>query len=105
MEVVSFNKHTTNKPKIKPVGNKMLVLPDPVKETSIRGIIIPMSANSQLEEATVILVSADVDIFIKEGERILYPRASGVEQEYDGIKYKFLNGPTIRDAGDIWAII
>jgi co-chaperonin GroES (HSP10) len=90
---------------VTPVGNKLLVLPDPIKETSVRGIIIPVSVNSQLEEGTVVKVSQDVALLINEGDRILYPRAAGIEQEYNGIKYKFINGPTTRDAGDIWAII
>lgn len=90
---------------ITPVGNKIIVRPDPLKETNIRGIIIPVSANSQLEEATVIKVSQDVSILLSPGDRILYARHSGVEQEYNGIKYKFLNGPTLKDIGDVWAII
>lgn len=90
---------------VRPVGNKIIVLPDPIKETTVRGIIIPQSVNSQLEEATVIRVSTDVAILLQEGERILYPRSAGVEQEYNGKKYKFLNGPTLKDIGDVWAII
>ncbi len=90
---------------VKPVGNKIIVRPDPLKETTIRGIIIPQSVNSQLEEATVIRVSENVAVLLQEGERILYPRSAGVEQEYNGIKYKFLNGPTLRDVGDVWAIL
>lgn len=92
-------------PKIKPVGSKILVLPEPPKEYSRNGIIIPMSVNSQLEEGTVISKSEDVSIHVNVGERILYPRTAGVEREFDGIKYKFLNGPTSKDVGDVWAII
>jgi|SRR5882757_8476620 len=90
---------------ITPIGNKILVQPDPIKETTIRGIIIPQSVNSQLEEATVIKVSQDVAILLKPGDRILYPSGSGVEQEYDGVKYKFLTGPTSKEVGDVWAIL
>ena len=90
---------------ITPVGNKIIVRPDPLQEKNIRGIIIPVSANSQLEEATVIKVSQDVSILLSPGDRILYARNAGVEQEYNGVKYKFLNGPTLKDVGDVWAII
>lgn len=90
---------------VQPVGNKIIVRPDPPQEKNIRGIIIPVSANSQLEEATVIKVSQDVSILLSPGDRILYPRGIGVEQEYNGIKYKFLNGPTLKDVGDVWAIL
>jgi co-chaperonin GroES (HSP10) len=91
--------------KVTPVGAKILVLPDPIKETTVRGIIIPVSVNSQLEEATVIKVSQDVRILLKEGDRVLYPRGIGTEQDYDGVKYKFINGPTDTSVGDIWAIL
>ncbi len=102
MTEVSFIEDKIN---IKPVGNKIIVRPDPLKETTIGGIIIPQSVNSQLEEATVIRVSEDVKILLQPGERILYPRTAGVEQEYNGIKYKFLNGPTLKEVGDVWAIL
>lgn len=92
-------------PKVKPVGSKILVLPEAPKEYSRNGIIIPMSVNSQLEEGIVVSKSEDVPMFVNVGERILYPRTAGVEREFEGIKYKFLNGPTSRDVGDVWAIV
>lgn len=90
---------------IRPLGSKIIVQPDPVEEKTIRGIIIPMNAQSPLEQGTVILVSEDVKILLKPGERILYPRGAGVEKEFDGVKYKILNGPTPREQGDVWAIV
>lgn len=86
------------------MGSKILVLPDPTVETMIRGIIIPPTANSQLEEATVIKISPDV-VGVYVNDRILYPRGIGVDQEYDGVKYKFINGPTATSTGDVWAIL
>lgn len=105
MQVVSLNNSTIKKPKLKPVGNKMLVLPDARKEKSAGGIFFPVAAPSLMEEATVILVSEDVALLIKEGERVLYPQGAGVEREIDGVKYKFLNGPTATEQGDIWAVL
>jgi co-chaperonin GroES (HSP10) len=106
MKVLTLDNSTIKKPKIKPVGGKMLVLPDEAKERmSSGGIFIPQTATSQLEEATVVLVSANVSEFISEGERVLYPKGSGVDREIDGVKYKFLTGPTATEQGDIWAII
>lgn len=102
MEVVSLNQ---DKPKIKTIGNKILVRPDPPREMTVRGIIIPLANNNPLEEGTVILVSEEVGPYLQPGERIIYPKGSGVEQEYDGIKYRFLNGPTATTFSDVWAII
>lgn len=95
----------SNKPSAVPVGTKLLVLPDKSKEGLSRGgIIIPTTANSQLEEGTVVLISEEVQ-YIKEGDRILYPRNVGVDHEFGGTLYKFLNGPTASSHGDIWAIL
>jgi co-chaperonin GroES (HSP10) len=90
---------------IRPLGSKIIVLPDPIKETTIRGIIIPESVQSPLEEGAVILVSKDVQELLQPGEKILYPRNAGVEKEIDGVKYKIINGPTLKDQGDVWAIV
>jgi len=90
---------------IQPLGCKIVVQPDPLKEKNIRGIIIPESVQSPLEEGTVILVAKDVEPLLKIGEKILYPRNAGVEKEFDGVKYKILNGPTPREQGDVWAIV
>lgn len=102
MEVVSFNQ---DKPRIRCIGNKILIRPDAPKERTERGIIIPMANSNPLEEGTVILVSEEVAPYLKAGERIIYPKGTGVEQEYNGIKYKFLNGPTDTSFSDVWAII
>ena len=102
MQVVSL---TQNTPKVRTIGTKILVKPDPPQEKEVRGIIIPISNANPLEEGTVILVSEEVAPYVQPGEKIVYPKNTGVEQEYDGIKYKFINGPTATSFGDIWAII
>jgi len=91
--------------KIKPLGNKILVLPDKDEDRMQGGIIISSVIKSQLMEGTVVKIADDVAPLLKEGERILFPRNAGVDREYDGINYKYLNGPTAREVGDVWAII
>lgn len=83
----------------------MLIRPDVPKEKEVRGIIIPVANNNPLEEGVAVIVSEEVAPYIKEGERIIYPKNTGVEQEYDGVKYRFINGPTATSFGDVWAII
>lgn len=102
MEVVSLIQDT---PKIKTIGNKILVRPDPPVEKTERGIIIPLANKNPLEEGTVILVSEEVAPYLQPGDRILYPKDTGIEQHYDGVRYKFLNGPTATTFSDVWAII
>lgn len=102
MQVVSF---TQNTPKVRTIGTKMLVKPDPPQEREVRGIIIPMATANPLEEGTVILVSEEVAPYVQPGEKILYSKGAGVDQEFEGIKYKFINGPTATSFGDIWAVL
>jgi len=102
MEVVSLQQ---DKPKVKCIGSKILVRPDAPREKEVRGIIIPLANNNPLEEGTVIIVSEDVAPYLQPGERILYPKGTGVEQEFNGIIYKFMNGPTTGIMSDVWAII
>lgn len=90
-------------PASQPVGSKILVLPDPKKEKTASGIIIPSSINSPLETGKVIAVS-DKTTIVKAGDTVLYPPGAGVPHEYDGIKYLYLNGPTAKEAGDLVAI-
>lgn len=93
-------------PTCRPLGSKIIVLPDgPSEEVSRGGIIIPASVKSQLEEATVVLVSKDVSVLLKEGERVLYPKERGLPHDFNGTKYKILDGPTESREGDIWFII
>jgi len=88
-----------------PMGNKLIVLPDEDKDVTRNGIIISSVIRSQLQEGTVIKVSSDVSELVSPGDRILFPRNAGVEREYDGISYKFINGPTLKEQGDVWAIL
>lgn len=91
--------------KVMPMGNKLIVLPDADKDVTRGGIIISSVIRSQLQEGTVIKVSADVSELVSAGDRILFPRNSGVEREYDGVMYKYINGPTLKEQGDVWAIL
>lgn len=92
--------------KVVPMGNKLIVLPDADRDTtSGGGIIISSVIRSQLQEGTVIKVSSEVAELVSPGDRILFPRNAGVEREYNGVTYKFINGPTLKEQGDIWAIL
>lgn len=87
------------------MGNKVLVQPISVGQTTTAaGIIIPPTIQNQLE-AAIVTKFADGVINVKVGDEVLYPAGGGIVQEYGGIKYKFLNGPTETNEGDIWAIL
>lgn len=87
-----------------PLGNRVLVKPLPKTEKTTHGLIIPVSINKELEEAEVIKIGSAV-INIKPGDKILYHSRIGTPILIEDITYKFLNGPTSNDSGEIIAII
>lgn len=86
------------------VGRKLLVLPDKVTEKTHGGIIIPVTAN-QLNETGIVAMVSEHILHIAPGDHVVYPKNAGIPEEYDGKLYKFLNGPTNGDPGDVIAII
>ena len=86
-----------------PLGNQVLVRPLPKQEKTSGGLIIPSVINKELEEGEVIAI-AEAVINIEVGSVILYPTRAGIPLLYDDVNYKFLNGPTITETGDIKAI-
>ena len=90
--------------KITPLGNQVLVRPLPKQERTSGGLIIPSVINKELEEGEVIAL-ADAVVNMKVGDKILYPTRAGIPLLFEEVNYKFLNGPTNKDTGDIKAII
>lgn len=91
-------------PAIELLHPKILVMPSKPMEKTQKGIIIPSTVNAALEYGQVLKVSEGVK-GLKAGDTVLYPKGAGVLHDFDGINYKFLNGPTEREAGEIWAIV
>lgn len=83
---------------IEPLNDRVLVKPDPKREMTDSGIIIPDSAKEHyvdLKWGVVVRVSKKVPE-IKEGLRVQFPATAGQEQDINGTKYR-----SIRDC-DIW---
>lgn len=91
-------------PAVTLLSPKILVRPGQAIERKQGGVIIPLTVNQALEEGTVVLISDGV-LVLKNGDSVLYPRGAGVAQEFDGVNYKILNGPTTSEAGEIWAVV
>ena len=74
---------------IKPLADRVLVLPAPAEE-KIGGIIIPDTAKEKPLHGTVVAVgngTKDEEMILKEGDEILYGKYSGNELEFEGTKY------------------
>ena len=74
---------------IKPLADRVLVVPAPAEE-KIGGIIIPDTAKEKPLRGTVKAVgqgTKDEAMVLKEGDQVLYGKYAGTELELDGEKF------------------
>ena len=88
--------------KIKPLADRVLVLPAPAEEKTIGGIIIPDSAKEKPLKGKVFAIgngTKDEEMVVKPDDTVLYGKYAGTEIELDGEKY------LIMKQSDILAIL
>ena len=74
---------------IKPLGDRVLVLPAQAEE-KVGGIIIPDTAKEKPQRGKIVATgngTKDEEMILKEGDIVLYGKYSGTEIELDGEKY------------------
>jgi chaperonin GroES len=74
---------------IKPLSDRVLVLPAPAEE-KVGGIIIPDTAKEKPLHGKIVAVgegTKDEKMVLKEGDEVLYGKYSGTELEYENEKY------------------
>ena len=74
---------------IKPLADRVLVLPAPAEE-KVGGIIIPDTAKERPQRGRVIAIgqgTKDEAMVLKENDTVLYGKYAGTELEYEGEKY------------------
>ena len=74
---------------IKPLEDRVLVLPAPAEE-KVGGIIIPDTAKEKPQRGRVIAIgqgTKDEAMVLKENDTVLYGKYAGTELEYEGEKY------------------
>ncbi len=87
---------------IKPLADRVLILPAPVEEKTSGGIIIPDSAKEKPLRGEVIAVgngTKDEEMILKPGDQVLYGKYAGTELDLDGTKYLIMR------QSDVLAII
>ena len=75
---------------IKPLADRVLVLPAPAEEKTVGGIIIPDSAKEKPLKGTVVAVgngTKDEEMVVKPNDMVLYGKYAGTELEVEGTKY------------------
>ena len=75
---------------IKPLADRVLILPQPAEEKTIGGIIIPDTAKEKPLQGKVVAVgngTKDEEMILKVGDTVLYGKYAGTEIELEGTKY------------------
>ena len=75
---------------IKPLADRVLILPAPAETKTVSGIIIPDSAKEKPLRGEVVAVGGgtkDEEMVLKVGDTVLYGKYAGTELEHEGVKY------------------
>ena len=75
---------------VKPLADRVLILPAPAEEKTIGGIIIPDAAKEKPLQGKVVATgngTKDEEMVVKVGDEVLYGKYSGTELELEGTKY------------------
>jgi chaperonin GroES len=86
-------------PQIKPLGDRIVVLPTPREETTRGGIILPDTAKEKPQEGKVIAVGPGrrteegklIAPEVSAGETVVYAKYGGTEIKLDGTDYLILS--------------
>ena len=87
---------------IKPLADRVLVVPAPAEEKTIGGIIIPDTAKEKPLKGEVVAVgngTKDEEMIVKVGDTVLYGKYAGTELELEGSKFLIMR------QSDILAIV
>ncbi|HTY13315.1 MAG TPA: co-chaperone GroES [Candidatus Omnitrophota bacterium] len=86
------------KAKLTPLGDRVVVKPEPGEEKTRSGIVLPDSAKEKPQEGTVVAVGAGrvldngqkVALEVKVGDRIIYSKYGGTEVKIEDEEYIIL---------------
>ena len=87
---------------VKPLSDRVLILPNPAEEKTAGGLIIPDTAKEKPLAGKVVAVgpgTSEGTMEGKEGDQVLYGKYAGQEIQVDGVDY------LIMKQNDILAII
>ena len=87
---------------VKPLSDRVLILPNPAEEKTVSGLIIPDTAKEKPLAGKVVAVgpgTADVKMEVAVGDEVLYGKYAGTEVNIEGTSY------LIMPQKDILAII
>ena len=83
---------------IKPLADRVLILPAPAEEKTIGGIIIPDTAKEKPLKGEVVAAgngTKDEEMILKVGDTVLYGKYAGTELEFEGVNSFILTNQDI----------
>ena len=75
---------------IKPLSDRVLVLPNPAEEKTAGGLYIPDTAQENPLVGKVVAAgpgTSEIEMEVKEGDTVMYGKYAGTEINYDGVDY------------------
>jgi len=89
--------------KLTPLGDRIVVKPEPAEEKTRSGIVLPDTAKEKPVEGTVIAIGSGrvldngqkVPLEVKIGDRVIYSKYGGTEVKIDNEEYVILRGEDI----------
>lgn len=84
--------------KLKPLDDRVVVIPEEAEETTAGGIVLPGSAQEKPMKGKIVAVGDGklldngnrAKVAVKKGEIVLYGKYAGSDVEIDGTEYKIL---------------
>jgi chaperonin GroES len=85
--------------KLNPIGDRVVVKPEPEEQKTKSGIVLPDSAKEKPQEGTVVAVGTGrildngqkVPLDVKIGDKIIYSKYGGTEVKIDNEEYIILS--------------
>ncbi|KPJ64966.1 molecular chaperone GroES [candidate division WOR-1 bacterium DG_54_3] len=85
--------------KLNPIGDRVVVKPEPEEQKTKSGIVLPDSAKEKPQEGTVVAIGTGrildngqkVPLEVKVGDKIIYSKYGGTEVKIDNEEYIILS--------------
>lgn len=87
---------------IKPLADRVIVLPAPSETTTKGGLIIPDTAKEKPQRGVIVAAGPgkkDEPVTVKVGDTVLYGKYAGTEINVDGVEYLIMR------ESDVFAIL
>lgn len=73
------------------LGGRIIAKPIEQKEEKVGHVLIPATANADIESATVIKVDKDITAYVNVGDTVLFAKGAGQSQLINGEPHLWLN--------------